>query len=295
MKLNNPFARPDGAGGSFLPQDYVARKAELRANLLCLGLFGVVMFGVVGAFFVTNRQWLQVRGDQQMITTQYSQEATKIDQLTRLEGQKSEMMEKAEITTALIEKVPRSTLLSELITRMPQQITLLELSLVSKRVKEPATGAPGKPGAITTTSTTPTIRTLSGRGATVSTAKSPAAAKDGKAASDADKVPPPKFDYTLHLVGVAKQNNDIADYLAGLKACSLLENVDLKYIKETTIDKLDLRKFEIEANIRKDADARGIEPAKDLRASGAPGASVGRPEQPQPSQTPSQTSAAGKE
>lgn len=289
MKMSNPFTRPDSGGGSFLPQDYVTRKAELRANLLCLGLFGVVMFGVIGAFFVTNRQWLNVRQDQQLITTQYSAEATKIDQLTRLEDQKGEMMEKAEITTALIEKVPRSTLLSELITRMPQQITLLELSLVSKRIKDTPTG--GKPGVITTTSGGPAIRTLSGAGANPSTAK-PAMAHDAKGKpGDPEKVPPPRFEYTLHLIGVARQNNDIADYLAGLKDCPLLDNVDIKYIKETTIDKLDLRKFEIQAEIKKDADARGMEPAKDLRAAGAPGASPSRDQaQPQP-----QTNADGKE
>jgi Tfp pilus assembly protein PilN len=292
--LNNPFARPDGGGGSFLPQDYVARKAELRANLLCLGLFGVVMFGVIGAFFVTNRQWLRVREDQQTITTQYSQETTKIEQLTRLETQKSEMMEKAEITTALIEKVPRSTLLSELITRMPQEITVLELSLVSKRVKEPAASAKAG-GAITTVSSAPAIKTLSGSGAKVAGSRPPAMAKDAKGKSqEPEKVPPPKFDYTLHIVGVARQNNNIADYLAGLKGCSLLENVDLKYIKETTIEKLELRKFEIECAIRKDADGRGIEAAKDLRATGVPGANPARPDLGKPDPQP-QTNAAGKE
>jgi hypothetical protein len=92
LPLKNPFARNDGSGGSFLPHDYVTRKAELRANLLCLALFGVVMFGVIAAFFVTNRQWLQVREAQRTITTQYSQEAAKIDQLSRLESQKAEIM-----------------------------------------------------------------------------------------------------------------------------------------------------------------------------------------------------------
>src|SRR5262245_52717864 len=134
--MRNPFARTDAGNSSFLPQDYVARKAEMRANLLCLALFGVVMFGVVAAFFVTNRQWLQVRQEQQSITTRYSSEAAKIEQLKLLEGQKAEMLEKAEVTTALIEKVPRSRLLSELVNRMPQDITLLELSLISKRIKD---------------------------------------------------------------------------------------------------------------------------------------------------------------
>ena len=259
-----PFVRPDQQGASFLPQDYVARKAEMRANLICLALFGVVMFGVIAAFFVTNRQWLHVRRSQQAITTQFSQENIKIEQLKQLEKQKNEMMEKAEITTALVERVPRSILMAELITRMPDDITLLELTLVSKRIKD----AP-PPKEATKASTGPQIKTLS-------SAAKPGTGK-GIEPPKPEKVAPPRFEYTLKLVGVARVNNNIADYIQSLKNCSLLEQTDLKYIKEVTIEKMDLRKFEIEATIRKEADARGMEPLKDLNARGAPGSSPTRP------------------
>ncbi|MBL9031465.1 MAG: PilN domain-containing protein [Phycisphaerae bacterium] len=265
--MRNPFLR-DEQSGSFLPSDYVNRKAEMRANLICLGLFGVVMFAVVSAFFVTNRQWLQVRSAQKSITVQYTQEAAKIEQLKRLEQQKSEMMTKAEVTTALIEKVPRSILLAELITRMPADLTLLELQLVSKRIKEAPAGKPGAGPAGGSG-----IKNLSGR---------PAGAQAGKAGpeakpEDAEKVTPPKFDFTLRLQGVGRSNQNIADYLQSLKQCTLLETVDLKYIKETTIDKMDLRKFEIEITLKKDADARGIAPIENLTSAGAPGESPTKP------------------
>lgn len=258
-----PFVRPDQQGASFLPQDYVARKAEMRANLICLSLFGVVMFCVVAAFFVTNRQWLQVKKSQEQITVQYTTEAAKIEQLKSLEKQKTEMMDKAEITTALIERVPRSVLMAELITRMPDDITLLELTLVSKRIKEtPPPAKDAKQG--------PQIKTLS--------AAKPAAGKtDPKEPPAPEKIAPPRFEYTLRMVGVARVNNNIADYIQSLKNCPLLESTDLKYIKEITIEKLDLRKFEIEATIRKDADARGIEPVKDLQTRGAPGSDPAKP------------------
>lgn len=260
-----PFVRPDQQGASFLPQDYVARKAEMRANLICLALFGVVMFCVIAAFFVTNRQWLQVRRSQNTITTQYTQEAIKIEQLKKLEKQKSEMMEKAEITTALIERVPRSILMAELITRMPDDITLLELTLTSKRIKD-------APPPKDTKAAAPQVKTLS-----ATTGKPAAAAKKPTEPPPPEKIAPPRFEYTLKMVGVARMNNNIADYIQSLKDCGLLDNTDLKYIKEITIEKLDLRKFEIEATIRKDADARGMEPLKDLNARGAPGADPTRP------------------
>jgi Tfp pilus assembly protein PilN len=265
--MRNPFLRPDQSSASFLPQEYVARKNEMRANLFCLGLFGVVMFGVVSAFFVTNRQWLHVRDQQRAMTMLQTKEAAKIEQYKRLEEQKSDMMRKAEITTALVEKVPRSKLISEIVTRMPKDITLLEVNLVSKRIKEtPASsGFLGVGGA----SAPPKgqIKTLGGKPpSNVAGAKAPTAPPK----ADEPKVSAPRFEFTIKLTGVARVNTDVADYLQSLKSCAGLDNVDLKYIKETTVEKLELRKFEIEATIRKEADLRGLE-AIDLRTATAGG------------------------
>jgi hypothetical protein len=261
--MKNPFLKPSESGASFLPQDYVARKNELRANLICLSLFGVVMFGVIAAFFVTNRQWLQVKREHEAVELQYSQERTKIDQFNRLEAQKVEMADKAVVTTALLENVPRSTLISELVTRMPADCTLLEVQLVSKRVKEtPPAGAPAAKGA-------PAIKNLG-----VKPAGTVAMVKGGAEPPAPEKVAPPKFEFAIKLVGVAKLNNNVADYIQALKACPILENVDLKTLTPTTIEKLDMRKFEIDAGIRKGVDARTIQAVTDLRSAtvgGLPG------------------------
>jgi Tfp pilus assembly protein PilN len=252
--MQNPFLRQHDNSGSFLPKDYVKRKAELRANVICLTLFGVVMFGIVSAFFVTNRQWLQVKNERQAITVQYTQEAARIDQLKKLQEQKSEMLTKAEITTALNEKVGRSALMGELVSRMPENMALLELHLISKRIREPVavtTPTGGKPGAGQNQ-----IRSLATSG------------QRGAAASGAapvERVTAPRFEYTLKINGVAHVNNEVADYLAALKACRLLDRVELKYIKQETIDKQEFRKFEIEAMLHRDADTRGLEPVQGIR------------------------------
>jgi Tfp pilus assembly protein PilN len=267
--MRSPFARqPIDAGASFLPEDYVERRAELRANLLCLGLFGIAMFAVVGAFFFTNRQWLSVRTEQQAINVLYTQEAKRIEQLKVLEQQKADMLSKAEITAALIERVPRSVLLAEIVTRMPDDITLLEIRLESKRVVPVAATKPDA----ATSKTQQRVRTLSGsvRGRTT---EKPGDA--GKGADAAQKVAPPKFEQTLTLVGVGRENTNVADYVAALKACALVRDVELKFIRETTIDKINLRRFEITAKLRDDADARKIEAPADLRLT-SPDTIVGR-------------------
>lgn len=239
-----PAAVARAAGGSFLPEDYVQRKNETRTNFITLTLFGIVMFGVVGAFFVTNRRWQTIREQQQAISTQYEHEAKKIEQLKALEQQRLAMLEKAEITTALIEKVPRSVLIAELITRMPSDLTLLELNLKSKRIEPPKPQAtPDKK-----------VKTLAG---SKQPKKDEAAAKPVK-----EEVRAPRFEFTLNLQGVAGVNNDISDYLASLKACSLLDKLELPYIQVTNIDQVELRKFEIQAGIAAGADARSVTPAQ---------------------------------
>jgi Tfp pilus assembly protein PilN len=253
--MGNPFRPHDNQGASFLPEDYVRRRAEMRANFISLGLFGVVMFGVIGAFFVTNRQWMTVRDEQRTINEQYATEARKIEQLQQIEEQKNEMIQKAELTTALLEKVPRSILMAELITRMPTDITLLNLGLTSKRLAVEGAPQADKKGRA------PRTGSISKAGAK-SGAKTDDKAKAGAKGAEPEKprAVAPKFEYSLRIEGVARANNDITDYLTALNACTLLSSVELTYIKSKIIDDAELRVFEITASIRADADARSIEP-----------------------------------
>ncbi len=241
--MSNPFAQPKqpDVGSSFLPEDYVSRKADGRANLLCLFLFGVVMVGVGSAFVVTNRQWKSVEEEHKAINTAYEQESKKIDQLKSLEGQRESMIERAEITTALVEKNPRSVLAAELVQRMPEGVTLLTADVKSKRV----TVAPALE------SREAGVKSLSG-----SSGKSAKSSKSSKSKADKSTPPPtpklqaPKFETTLVLTGVAGENQQIADYLQALKQCDVLDSVELAYIKETVMSDMTLRKFEIGAKLR---------------------------------------------
>ena len=71
--VSSVFGSPGSEGGtSFLPSDYIVQKAESRANIVCLILFGTVLFGVVGAFLVTHRAWNTVREQQRQINAEYT-------------------------------------------------------------------------------------------------------------------------------------------------------------------------------------------------------------------------------
>ncbi len=236
----------DSGASSFMPKDYIAKKTEARANVICLTLFAIVMFCVVAAFFATNRELIKVRAEQEHVRVEYQAELDRIEDLKKLQTHKVELFEKAEITTALIERVPRSVLLAEMVQRMPENMTLLNLELKSKRIVTQDTGpAPAKPGAKPVSLT--------------------GGAPGSQPAKPEPKVQAPRFEHTLRIEGVARRNSEIADYLSSLEDCEFLMNVDVASIKEAKISNIDLRRFEITAGLRPDADARSITPLKELR------------------------------
>lgn len=245
--------RPEQSSQSFLPEDYLQQRADRRMGFITLVLFCVIMFGVVGAFFWTNREWKEVRAAQQRVNLEYTTEAQKIEQLKVLEAQKAEMLDKAEITTALIEKVPRSILLAELINRMPSQLTLSEFKLTSKRIKE----APA-----------PAARDAKPKSLAIG--KPIVAAQN--AAPERPKPVPPRYEFRVELIGLAATDNEVADYHSALQECELLADVELLFSGHVIIDDVGMRKFRIEASIREDADARHIEPLQKPRLAALPSA-----------------------
>lgn len=231
----NGFER-SGVSGSFLPAEYVQGRSAARANILALLLFGAVMVAVVSAFFVTNQRWQDVRAEQRAIRAEYETEAVKIEALRSLEEQRQQIVEKAEIVTALVDSVPRSVLLAELRRGKPTELTLERIRLTGERVRVETPKAEPKSGK----------RSLSSR--TKSNQK--------EEKTEPAKVPPPRFTYAVEVVGVASLNNDVADYLEAMKNSPLFRNVELQFITEQRVDGVELRKFRITMGLDPAADAR---------------------------------------
>lgn len=244
----SPSDRKPGAANSFLPEDYLQKKAERRAIAISLFLFLVVGIGIVGAFFVTYRQWWLVKTTVEEVNRDFASESKKIDQLKVLEAQRDELKEKADVTLALVERVPRSILMAELINRMPKQLTLTEFSLKSKRIIE----APKVKKEVSSIAGPQTLAAIKAN----QTSTAGAAAH----APDAPKPLPPRFDFRLELVGLSSTDDDVADYYQRLVACPLLDHVDMIFSSDIVIDEVSMRKFRIEASIKQTADARTIEP-----------------------------------
>lgn len=228
---------PGGPRNSFLPEDYVAGKMETRANILVLTLFAIVLGSVLGAFVVTNRSVSALNARKGRVNEAIRLAGQKIDQVKALENQRAQMMDKAEITSALIERVPRWAVVGEIALRAPKEMRLDTLQIKSTRVDPPKAPAP----AITPQTTV----------------KSLTAKVTGKPAKEADRPKPqaPRFKYALTIEGSAEHNNDVADFLGGLKQSPTLESVEMAFIREAKIGETVVRQFQITAKVRSDVDS----------------------------------------
>ncbi len=238
---NNP-----SQGGSFLPAEYVKGKSQLRANIIALFLFVLVLAGVVGAFVVNHQRWRRVNVEQEMVAAAFEEEAAKIDQLKSLEGQRVELIERAEVVTALKDRVPRSVLIGEIVRSIPEGLTLTVLNLEGERVRVVLP----KPDPKDTKT-----RTLKG--------KNVGKGKDAKDTKPA-KVLPPRFKFSLAAEGIAVDNDDVADFLASIKASPLFGDVELQYINETTIDKQKYRKFKVTMILLEKAEASLVDGTEEV-------------------------------
>ncbi|MBS0197432.1 MAG: PilN domain-containing protein [Planctomycetes bacterium] len=218
--------------GSFLPHDYIEARTETRANILMLTLFAIAMGGVVAAFFVTNRHWQHLRQQQEAVSADYAAEGKKIEQLKSLENQRASMMEKAEITAALVEKLPRWAVLGELSLRMPTSMRLDQFTIKSTRQMPPA------PPPTTGPAPQSLVKNLADK------------VKDTKKEPEKPKVTVPRFDYAVTIAGTAAENNDIADFLSSVRQSPAFEKVELQFIKDGKENGKDMRKFEVTAGLR---------------------------------------------
>lgn len=221
---------------SFLPDDYVDKRAQYRANVICLGLFVIVMGAVTAAFVVTNRQRDEVKQLQGHVNEQFRLAAERLEQLDKLQGQKQQMVRKARITAALIERLPRSVVLAELINNMPMNLSLLNLEVHTRALKAPPTAATA-----------------------LEQAKQDAKKKD-KLGDMPAPLEIPGTEVRLELVGVAPTDVEVAAFLTSLGQSQMFTDQNLIFSQEATVDRLTVRKFRIDVILNQDIDPGLMDP-----------------------------------
>lgn len=220
---------------SFLPDDYLERKARRRTNLICAGLFLICAGAIISAILFTEKGLKASRLRNTEVSAQYSDAARPIRQFQQLQEKQRTMAHQAELTASLLERVPRSYLLAELTNAMPQGVSLLDFALDSRlrmtAVAAPQTAFDKKRAEINQTQSAPIAA-------------------------------PRLYDVSLKLTGVATTDVQVAQFINKLNQSRLLKDVNLVVSDEYLHEKELLRKFQIEMMLNPQAEVSAQEEAK---------------------------------
>src|SRR2546423_12579588 len=134
---------------SFLPDDYLARKAARRTNVICAIMFAVVMTGVVGTFSVMDREVKKAETEHTAVEAEFAEAARPIAQFQQLQEKERTMSHQAELSASLLEKVPRSVILADVTNSMPTGVSLTDFTLESKKRGAPVAPPPVPAGTLT--------------------------------------------------------------------------------------------------------------------------------------------------
>src|SRR5687768_4071300 len=225
---------------SFLPDDYLERKAQRRTNAICATLFLVVMVAIGSAFTYTEKAMREAERQHDDVERKYTEAAKRIEQVTQLQEKQRTMAMQAELTASLLEKVPRSFLLAEVTNAMPPGVSLLDLMLESKRRH---TAAPEK--------------TTSGGAKNAFERKTPAAKKKGQSGA-AQQSEARVFDVSVKVTGVASTDVQVAQFITRLNQSPLLKDVNLVISDEYKDSEEAMRKFQIEMVVNPSADVASL-------------------------------------
>jgi len=208
----------------FLPEDYIEKKAQQRANIICLCLFLVVLAGVGCGFAITEKRQGRIDNRVEEVSAQMHKASESLKQLDVLEGKRTEMMKKASISASLMEPVPRSLLLATTTNDLPTGVSLTEFKLVSKNAK-------------------PKLTTGKSSRSRNKKARRTSSAKTG---SGANSIEPVTWQTTIEIIGISPTNMQVAGLIANLNKSLLFAEVNLIYSEEHVLQEENVRKFKLE-------------------------------------------------
>jgi Tfp pilus assembly protein PilN len=218
---------------SFLPDDYLDRKAQRRTNALCALLFMSVMGGIGTVFYLSEQATQRVDAEYARVEEQYLSEAKRIEQVKEMQDKQKRMAHQAEMTASLLERIPRSYILAEITNALPAGVSLLDLTMDSKAKAKPVeTG-------------------------TKKTAYEQRKAAKGAAAAVTAAAPEARtYDVTLKLTGMAGTDEHVARFMEKLSLHELFSEVNLPITQEHKQGEDNLRKFQMEMTLNQKAEVR---------------------------------------
>jgi Tfp pilus assembly protein PilN len=212
---------------NLLPDDYVLKRAQKRANVLIAVLFVAVMAAVVGAVVASKQSNKHTQEARDRVNKAYEEAAKLVSQVQQLEIKRSAMLTKAEHSALLVEKVPRSYLLAMIANALPPAASITKLQLETKELDNKVDQF----------------------------AISPKGIRKGAPQGLSAKMPE-RLLYRMEarITGLTATDVDVAKLIANLARNPSVDSVDLVYSQEKVIDKLAIREFQINVVLKTSAD-----------------------------------------
>ena len=246
---------------SFLPDDYLERKARRRTNAICAVLFCIVMGAIGSAFWVSEKSMREIDAQYLQVQQQYTEAAKRIEQVQQMQEKQRTMAHQAELTASLLEKVPRSFVLAELTNDMPTGLSLLDFQLNAQVRSGPAPVAKNTNSAFAARQAE-----LGGGGG----GAAPTATINALASAQ-----PRAYDVTMRATGVAQTDVQVSQFITKLNQSKLLQDVNLLFTEELIQTEKDgtrgekLRKFQLEMSLNPDAKVDPETAQQHLKTAGA--------------------------
>ncbi len=210
---------------SFLPDDYMEKKLRRRTNAILGTLFFVVVCAIGGTLFLKEQATRQMERQKSDLDSQLTEAARPIEQFKQMQEKQQTLAKQAEITSSLLERVPRTYLLAEITNGIPGGVSLLDFNLDSKLRAGAASSAPK----------------------TAFDAKR-AEAEAGNRVSQARV-----YDVTMRITGIAATDVQVSQFITKLNRSSLFRDVNLLVSEEFKQKAETVRKFSVEMTLNPDA------------------------------------------
>lgn len=207
---------------SFLPDDYLERKAQTRTNVICATLLLLVMGAAGVAYYLTQRAAESVQVEHAALVEQYEEAAGRIARVQKMQDQQKKLARQAELTASLLEKLPRSLVLAELTNALPAGASLLDLKLSTRKRVKPVAVMP----------------------ATRLQQRKPAVAEAPE---------PEQVDVKLEITGIAHDDVQVSKLIASLGKARMFRDVNLLVSEEHNDRGEILRRFKLEMQLDESA------------------------------------------
>jgi hypothetical protein len=215
----------------FLPEEYLVKRRERRTNVMAVALFITVMASVAIAFVVTDRNWHDVRSARVMVNDQFVLATDQITAMEAYEVRVGKMLEKAHVAVGLLDAVPKSILIAEVIRRMPDGLSLLRFEYKTNEMKSARPKAPA-------------VRSI-------------ASSKSRTVEEEKDvEHEPRRWRSQVEIEGLAPTDQEVSRFMDAMVDLKLMSRVRLEYSREKEIGEQVMREYRIVMTIGPNADVR---------------------------------------